>query len=89
MFDNPKKELQRLEDQLLAAEEESWSGQWEEAPPQAEIPEYPVEPDAREDEEYPQGESAGKPNRTPMLLALLLIEIGVLFAALAWWLLWR
>ena len=24
MFDNPKKELKRLEDQLLAAEEEAW-----------------------------------------------------------------
>ena len=34
MFDNPKKELQRLEDQLLAAEEVSWQEGWEEEPPQ-------------------------------------------------------
>ena len=72
MFDNPKKELQRLEDQLLAAEEVSWQEGWEEEPPEEEAPETPR-----------------NPSRVPMLVALLLIEIGVLFAALAWWLLWR
>ena len=38
MFDNPKKELQRLEDELLAAEEIQWQESWErelEQPPEA------------------------------------------------------
>lgn len=83
MFDNPRKELQRLEDQLLAAEEAEWKGQWEEASQEQE--ESDLEEDTISSEEVP----AQRSSRTPMLLALLLIEIGVLFAALAWWLLWR
>ena len=83
MFDNPRKALQRLEDELLAAEEAEWKGQWEDIP-QAQEESDPEEllPDS---EEAP----ARSPSRTPMLLALLLIEIGLLFAALAWWLLCR
>ena len=88
MFDNPKKELQRLEDELLAAEEEEWSGQWEQEPPDQEPPEFP-ELQQEEADDPEEADPSPKPNRTPMLIALLLIEIGVLFAALAWWLLWR
>ena len=83
MFDNPKKELQRLEDELLAAERVQWQESWEEEleqPPEAE----PAETEEGSEETLPQN-----PSRAPLLLALLLIEIGVLFAALAWWLLWK
>ena len=83
MFDNPKKELQRLEDELLAAERVQWPESWEE-----EL-EQPPEEGAAEPEEKPEEETTQNPSRAPMLIALLLIEIGVLFAALAWWLLWR
>ena len=88
MFDNPKKELQRLEDQLLAAEEVQWQEDWEEEPPQ-EAGKFLREEDQEEPPEEEEPEAPQKPSRTPMLVALLLIEIGVLFAALAWWLLWR
>ncbi|MDD6967809.1 MAG: hypothetical protein SO355_10630 [Candidatus Faecousia sp.] len=88
MFDNPKKELQRLEDQLLAAEEVQWQESWEEGPPQ-EAGKFLREEDQEELPEEEEPEAPQNPSRTPMLVALLLIEIGVLFAALAWWLLWR
>ena len=87
MFDNPKKELQRLEDELLAAEEIQWQESWErelEQPPEAEAAQPEEEP-----EELPEEEPAEKSSRAPLLIALLLIEIGLLFAALAWWLLCR
>ena len=83
MFDNPKKELQRLEDELLAAERVQWQESWEEEleqPPEAE----PAEAEEGSEETQPQN-----PSRAPLLIALLLMEVGVLFAALAWWLLWR
>ena len=82
MFDDPKKELQRLEDQLLAAEEVQWQESWEQ-----EL-EQPPEAEADQPEEEPE-ETNRNSSRAPMLIALLLIEIGLLFAALAWWLLWR
>lgn len=88
MFDNPKKELQRLEDELLAAEEVQWQEDWEEEPPQ-EAGKFLREEDQEEPPEEEEPEAPQNPSRTPMLVALLLIEIGVLFAALAWWLLWR
>ena len=88
MFDNPKKELQRLEDQLLAAEEVSWQEGWEEEPPQ-EAGQFSQEQEQEEPPEEEAPEAPQNPSRVPMLVALLLIEIGVLFAALAWWLLWR
>ncbi|MGM9605048.1 MAG: hypothetical protein ACI3XG_08275 [Faecousia sp.] len=98
MFDNPKKELQRLEEQLLAAEEEPWAEPMEapeEAP--AEEPEAggrflrreePEEQPPREpeDEEETPGRQS---NRAPILVAALLLEVAALFGVLAWWLLWR
>lgn len=88
MFDNPKKELQRLEDELLAAEEVQWQEDWEEEPPQ-EAGKFLREEDQEEPPEEEEPEAPQNPSRAPMLVALLLIEIGVLFAALAWWLLWK
>ena len=87
MFDDPKKELKRLEEQLLAAEEEQWA---EDAflPEEEERtePEYalPEEPPA------PEEEASVKPSlRVPILVAALLLEVAALLGVLAWWLLWR
>ena len=88
MFDDPKKELQRLEDELLAAEEIQWQESWErelEQPPEA----ASAQPEELPEDELPEEEPAEKSSRAPLLIALLLIEIGLLFAALAWWLLCR
>ena len=93
MFDDPKKELKRLEEQLLAAEEEQWAES-------AFLPEEeePAEPEAggrfllpEEPEAPPEPEEApGRPNiRVPILVAALLLEVAALFAVLAWWVLWR
>ena len=81
MFDDPKKELRRLEDQLLAAEEPQWEPQEEEQPGGL----FLRQEEQEEEEEAP----APKPSRVPMLLAALLLEIAALFGVLAWWLLWR
>ena len=90
MFDNPKKELKRLEEQLLAAEEELWT---EDAfvPEDAEgiEPEYvlPEEPELlpMPEEEAPVKQSL----RIPILVSALLLEMAALLGVLAWWLLWR
>ena len=81
MFDDPKKELRRLQEQLLAAEEEQWETEvtggrfLREAP--GEIEEEP--------EEAP---SEGR-SHIPALVAALLLEVAALFGVLAWWLLWK
>ena len=86
MFDNPKKELQRLEDQLLAAEEEAWEIQEEPTGPEELYPEE--EPPIQEPEEEDPPPSKAS-SRIPILVAALLLEIAALFGVLAWWLLWR
>ena len=86
MFDNPKKELQRLEDQLLAAEEEAWEIQ--EQPTDAEEL-YPEEEPAAQEPEEDAAPPSKAANRIPILVAALLLEIAALFGVLAWWLLWR
>ena len=85
MFDDPKKELRRLEDQLLAAEEPQWEPQEEELPEEEPGGLFLRQEEPEEEEEAP----APKPSRVPMLLAALLLEIAALFGVLAWWLLWR
>lgn len=93
MFDDPKKELKRLQEQLLAAEEEQWTVPeeteevFEEEEPEAsngrflreEIPPEPVEE---------EGQTSEK-SRIPFLVAALLVEVAALLGVLAWWLLWR
>lgn len=89
MFDDPKKELKRLQEQLLAAEEEQWEEEIFEEPEQ--IPEEAQhflleepEPVEEELEEEPVARS-----RVPALVAALLVEVAALLGVLAWWLLWR
>ena len=87
MFDDPKKELKRLEEQLLAAEEEQWAED-------AFLPEEEerTEPEYALPEEPPAPEEAAsvKPSlRVPILVAALLLEVAALLGVLAWWLLWR
>lgn len=113
MFDNPKKELQHLEEQLLAAEDEQWEQPEEEEDPDAALEDVKrilqrsdwEEAQEREPlyqrflprEEAPEdGEaleeqrpSPGKPIRTSVLLAALLVEMALLLGVIAWWLLWR
>lgn len=91
MFDDPNKALKKLQEQLLAAEEPE---QDIFAPPPKE-PEYedynpaeygeeaPQEPE--EDPEAPQEKNR---NKVALLVALLLLEVALLFGVLAWWLLW-
>lgn len=89
MFDDPNKALKKLQEQLLAVEEpeedifappgaqsrepEEFFG--EELPEIPELPEAPVNPDAR------------RQNKISLLVALLLLEVALLFGVLAWWLL--
>lgn len=91
MFDDPNKNLKKLQEQLWAAEEP------EEdifAPPRPEEPEY--DEDYNEDYgEYPEGETSEeeiqeqkRKTRQTLLVALLLLEVALLFGVLAWWLLW-
>lgn len=91
MFDDPNKALKKLQEQLLAAEEP------EEdifAPPLKE-PEYedydPAEygeEAPQEPEEEPEAPQEKNRNKAALLVALLLLEVALLFGVLAWWLLW-
>lgn len=91
MFDDPNKALKKLQEQLLAAEEPE---QDIFAPPPKE-PEYEDYDPAEYGEEAPQ-ESEEEPeapqekdrNKVALLVALLLLEVALLFGVLAWWLLW-
>lgn len=93
MFDNPNQNLKKLQEQLLAAEEP------EEdifAPAQEEYePDYPEEYPGEYPEEYPEdpedeadARERQRKTRQSFLLALLLLEVALLFGVLAWWLLW-
>lgn len=93
MFDDPKKELKRLQEQLLAAEEEQWEEEIFEEPEQ--IPEEAQhflleepEPVEEELEEEPEEEPVAR-SHVPALVAALLVEVAALLGVLAWWLLWR
>lgn len=93
MFDNPNQNLKKLQEQLLAAEEP------EEdifAPAQEEYqPDDPEEYAEEYPEEYPEdpedeadARERQRKTRQSFLLALLLLEVALLFGVLAWWLLW-
>lgn len=91
MFDDPNKALKKLQEQLLAAEEPE---QDIFAPPPKE-PEYedydPVEygeEAPEEPEEEPEAPQEKNRNKVALLVALLLLEVALLFGVLAWWLLW-
>lgn len=91
MFDNPNKALKKLQEQLLAAEEPE---QDIFAPPPKE-PEYedydPAEygeEAPQEPEEEPEAPQEKNRNKVALLVALLLLEVALLFGVLAWWLLW-
>ena len=91
MFDDPKKELKRLQEQLLAAEEEQWETPMEPEEPEEEEPEAPGGRFLREAPSQEPEEEAlpEQKNRVPFLVAALLLEVAALFGVLAWWLLWR
>ncbi len=91
MFDDPNKALKKLQEQLLAAEE---TEQDIFAPPPKE-PEYedydPAEygeEAPQEPEEEPEAPQEKNRNKVALLVALLLLEVALLFGVLAWWLLW-
>lgn len=83
MFDDPNEALKKLQEQLLAAEEPEEDifapppAQPEEAPEEQPLPEEPDTPDPR-----------NRQNKIALLVALLLLEVALLFGVLAWWLLW-
>ena len=91
MFDDPNKALKKLQEQLLAAEEPE---QDIFAPPPKE-PEYEYydpaeygEEAPQEPEEEPEAPQEKNRNKVALLVALLLLEVALLFGVLAWWLLW-
>lgn len=91
MFDDPNKALKKLQEQLLAAEEPE---QDIFAPPPKE-PEYEdydpaeySEEAPQEPEEEPEAPQEKNRNKVALLVALLLLEVALLFGVLAWWLLW-
>ena len=91
MFDDPNKALKKLQEQLLAAEEPE---QDIFAPPPKE-PEYedydPAEygeEAPQEPEEEPEAPQEKNRKKVALLVALLLLEVALLFGVLAWWLLW-
>lgn len=87
MFDDPNKALKKLQEQLLAAEEPE---QDIFAPPPKE-PEYEDYDPAEYGEEAPQEPETPQEkdrNKVALLVALLLLEVALLFGVLAWWLLW-
>ena len=97
MFDNPTQNLKKLQEQLLAAEEpeeDIFAPAREEYQPD-DPEEYPGEYPEEYPEEYaedPEDEADARERqrktRQSFLLALLLLEVALLFGVLAWWLLW-
>lgn len=97
MFDNPNQNLKKLQEQLLAAEEpeeDIFAPAREEYQPD-DPEEYPGEYPEEYSEEYaedPEDEAdvreRQRKTRQSFLLALLLLEVALLFGVLAWWLLW-
>mgnify|MGYP004477269727 FL=1 len=97
MFDNPNQNLKKLQEQLLAAEEpeeDIFAPAREEYQPD-DPEEYPGEYPEEYAEEYPEdpedeadARERQRKTRQSFLLALLLLEVALLFGVLAWWLLW-
>ena len=91
MFDDPNKALKKLQEQLLAAEEPEQDifapppkePEYEDYDPAEYGEEAPQEPE--EESEAPQEKNR---NKAALLVALLLLEVALLFGVLAWWLLW-
>lgn len=91
MFDDPNKALKKLQEQLLAAEEPEQDifapppkePEYEDYDPAEYGEEAPEEPE--EESEAPQEKNR---NKVALLVALLLLEVALLFGVLAWWLLW-
>lgn len=98
MFDNPNQNLKKLQEQLLAAEEpeeDIFAPAREEYEPDdleeypGEYPEeYPEEYAEEDPEEEADARERQRKTRQSFLLALLLLEVALLFGVLAWWLLW-
>lgn len=81
MFDNPNKELQRLQDQLLAAEKKR----------PAKKP-APRKAPAKRPASKPKKEAAPEPQNktyTNSLWIALMLELLALAGVLIWWLLWN
>lgn len=91
MFDDPNKALKKLQEQLLAAEEPELDifapppkePEYEDYDPAEYGEEAPEEP-----EEEPEAPQEKNRNKVALLVALLLLEVALLFGVLAWWLLW-
>ena len=91
MFDDPNKALKKLQEQLLAAEEPEQDifapppkePDYEDYDPAEYGEEAPEEP-----EEEPEAPQEKNRNKVALLVALLLLEVALLFGVLAWWLLW-
>lgn len=97
MFDNPNQNLKKLQEQLLAAEEpeeDIFAPAREEYQPDdpeeypGEYPEEYSEEYAEDPEEEADARERQRKTRQSFLLALLLLEVALLFGVLAWWLLW-
>lgn len=91
MFDDPNKALKKLQEQLLAAEEPEQDifappplePEYEEYDPAEYADEIPSEQEEPEEQEPPRNK-----NKVALLVALLLLEVALLFGVLAWRLLW-
>lgn len=93
MFDNPNQNLKKLQEQLLAAEEpeeDIFAPAREEYQPDdpEEYPEEYSEEYAEDPEDEADARERQRKTRQSFLLALLLLEVALLFGVLAWWLLW-
>jgi len=97
MFDNPNQNLKKLQEQLLAAEEpeedifaparEEYEPEYSEEYPEDYPEEYPEEY-SEDSEDEADAQERQRKTRQSFLLALLLLEVALLFGVLAWWLLW-
>lgn len=90
MFDNPNQNLKKLQEQLLAAEEpeeDIFAPAQEEYEPEY-SEEYPEEYPEEDSEDEADARERQRKTRQSFLLALLLLEVALLFGVLAWWLLW-
>ena len=95
MFDNPQKELERLQAQLLAAEEEPEGAENAEESLPAVGPEEEIwtfresSPGWEEPEEAEPPENRGKSSLNIWLVLAGILELSAALLIAAWWLLWR
>lgn len=91
MFDDPNKALKKLQEQLLAAEEPE-QDIFAPPPKEPEYEDYDLaeygEEAPQEPEDEPEAPQEKNRNKVALLVALLLLEVALLFGVLAWWLLW-